>query len=257
MEKLTDYGKINYLIDQIRVEKVYPLSILEKIQSGEIFADDVEKPTVSLIWHYCGFANIVGDYNERFVEETMIMMQNPSDGHSGRMALQTENDLRLHNMILKTPGVSQYDRYIFEYAGERNVISPIMEPRLEKIDSGNYELMKGRIIPTFSWENKRAFLKNGFGYCLIEDGQMAACAFSSGVSKDYVDIGVETAEEYRGKGFGKIVASAMVKETLRRGQLPVWDCDTRNEASMRLACSVGFEITGTHPWYKYEGKMMD
>ena len=82
---------------------------------------------------------------------------------------------------------------------------------------------------------------------------MAACAFSSGVSKDYVDIGVETAEECRGKGYGKIVAYAMVKEILRRGKLPVWDCDTRNEASMRLACSVGFEIIGTHPWYKYEG----
>ena len=113
--------------------------------------------------------------------------------------------------------------------------------------------MSGKIIPTFSWEDKRTFLEKGFGYCLIKDGHMAACAFSSGVSKDYVDIGVETAEECRGKGYGKIVAYAMVKEILRREKLPVWDCDTRNEASMRLACSVGFEIIGTHPWYKYEG----
>ena len=56
---------------------------------------------------------------------------------------------------------------------------------------------------------------------------------------------------YRGKGYGKIVAAAMVKETLRRGKIPVWGCDTRNEASMRLALSVGFETVGTHPWYKY------
>lgn len=39
---------------------------------------------------------------------------------------------------------------------------------------------------------------------------------------------------------------------LMRGKIPVWDCDTRNEASMKLACSVGFEIAGTHPWYTYE-----
>ena len=81
---------------------------------------------------------------------------------------------------------------------------------------------------------------------------MAACAFSSGISNDYVDIGVETAEECRGKGYGRIVVSAMVNETLRRGKTPVWGCDTRNEASMRLACSVGFEIVGTHEWYTYE-----
>ena len=109
-----------------------------------------------------------------------------------------------------------------------------------------------RIIPSFSWENKKSFLENGFGYCLIEDGKMSACAFSSGVSEDYVDIGVETAEECRGKGYGRLVTSAMVNETLRRGKVPVWGCDTRNEASKRLACSVGFEITGTHAWYKYE-----
>ncbi len=80
--------------------------------------------------------------------------------------------------------------------------------------------MKGRIIPSFSWPNKEEFFKNGFGYCLIEEG--------------------------------RIVAAEMVEEILRRGKTPVWDCDIRNEASMRLACSVGFEIVGTHPWYKSE-----
>ena len=253
MKKLTDYKKIRHLTDQISVEKVYPLSILEGIQSGEIYVDDTDSPNAALIWHYCGFANILGNYNEKFIEETMTMMLNPPEGHSGRMALQAENDPRLQEMILKTPGVSKYDRYIFDFSGKRDIISPTMESKPEEIIPDNYDLMSGKIIPTFSWEDKRTFLEKGFGYCLIEDGHMAACAFSSGVSKDYVDIGVETAEECRGKGYGKIVAYAMVKEILRRGKLPVWDCDTRNEASMRLACSVGFEIIGTHPWYKYEG----
>ncbi len=252
MKKLTDYRKIQHLIEQIRVEKVYPLSILEGLQSGEIFVDDDEAPAVSLIWHYCGFANILGEYKEKFIEDMMIMMQNPLDGHSGRMALQTENNHQLQDMILNFPGVLKYDRYIFEFVGERNSIPSIKESRLEEINSCNYDLMKGRIIPSFSWENKKSFLENGFGYCLIEDGKMSACAFSSGVSEDYVDIGVETAEECRGKGYGRLVTSAMVNETLRRGKVPVWGCDTRNEASKRLACSVGFEITGTHAWYKYE-----
>ncbi len=252
MKKLKDYGKIDHLIDQIRIEKVYPLSILEGIQKGEIFVDDDEAPAAALIWHYCGFANVLGNYDEEFVQDTMNMMQDPPDGHSGRMALQTENDILLNDLIMKTAQISRYERYIFEYAGEKKHISYTGKAEPEKITPENYELMKGRIIPTFSWENKEAFLVNGFGYCLIEDGQMVACAFASGVSKDFVDIGVETAETCRGKGYGKMVASAMVKETIRRGKTPVWDCDTRNEASMRLACSVGFEIVGTHPWYTFE-----
>ena len=64
MKKLTDYRKIDYLRDFIIIEKVYPLSILDGIQKGEIFVDDDEAPDVALVWHYCGFANILGNYNE-------------------------------------------------------------------------------------------------------------------------------------------------------------------------------------------------
>ena len=252
MKKLTDFGKIAYLADRITVEKVYPLSIIEGFQKGEILVDDEENPTVALIWHYCGFANVTGDYNQGFIEEIMQMMQDPPEGHSGRMALQTENDDRLQDLIMRSPGVARSERYVFAFAGEKSDISNTMKAKLEPISSENYELMRGRIVPTFSWQSKEAFIKNGFGYFLIQDGRMAACAFSSGVSCEYVDIGVETAEGYRGKGYGRIVAAAMVKETLRRGKIPVWGCDTKNEASMRLALSLGFETVGTHPWYKYE-----
>ncbi len=252
MIKLTDYRKINHLVDQIRIEKVYPLSILEGIQTGEIFVDDDEAPTAALVWHYCGFANILGNYDERFIEETMKMMQDPPEGHSGRMALQTENDSRLEKLILINPMVAKHDRYIFEFSGEKYNIPHASNTEIKEISYDNYELMNGRIIPAFSWPNKEEFFKNSFGYCLIEEGRMLACAFASGVSKEYVDIGVETSEECRGKGYGRIVAAEMVEEILRRGKTPIWDCDIRNEASMRLACSVGFEIVGTHPWYKSE-----
>ena len=37
MKRIFDNKKINHLIDQINVEKVYPLSIIEGFQSGEIY----------------------------------------------------------------------------------------------------------------------------------------------------------------------------------------------------------------------------
>lgn len=179
--------------DHIEIEKVYPLSILEGIQKGEIFVDHDEAPTVALVWHYFGFANIVGDYDERFIEETTNMMRNPPDGHSVHMALQTGNDSRLEALILRIPKVARHERYIFEFTGEKYDIPHTMAASLKEITADNYGQMNGRIV-----------------------------------------------------------SAAMIKETLRRGKSPVWDCDIRNEASMRLACSVGFEIEGTHPWYTYE-----
>ena len=247
MKTLNDHNKITHLADLITVEKVYPLSVLEGVQSGEVFVDSEACPAAALIWHYCGFAHVAGDPEPGFVEEILHMMKEPSEGHSGRLLLQTEND-DLRYILMRDPHVARHERYVFGFAGEKQEIThPV-----EAISEENYELMRGRIVPTFSWESKEAFLGKGFGYFLIEDGRMAACAFSSGVSGEWVDIGVETAEEYRGKGYGRIVAAAMVKEILRRGKKPLWACDIRNEASMKLALSVGFEIAGTHPWYNYE-----
>lgn len=38
-------------------------------------------------------------------------------------------------------------------------------------------------------------------------------------------------------------------------RMNIWGCDIMNEGSMRLACSLGFEIRGTHPWYKIESQI--
>ena len=72
VKRLSDYSKVKHLLERINVEKVYPLSITEGLQKGEIFVDDAEKPTAALIWHYCGFAHIVGDYGEESIEENII-----------------------------------------------------------------------------------------------------------------------------------------------------------------------------------------
>ena len=55
------------------------------------------------------------------------MMQVPPEGHSGRMALQTENDCRLEDMILRTPMVARHERYIFEFAEEKAGIPHMLE----------------------------------------------------------------------------------------------------------------------------------
>lgn len=249
MEKLHDYKKINDLLYQNGIEKAYPLSIIEGFQSGEIFVDDKNKPGVALIWHYCGFANLLGNCDEKAMSEIYKMIHHPSEGHSGRMALQAEKDLQLQKLIMSDAAINEQKRYIFEFVNENITIPVFKNCELQMISGENYNLIKGKITPFFSWESEEQFLNNGFGYCLINDAQVLACAFSAAVSDKYIDIGVETSEEYRGKGYGKIVALSMVKEIVRRGRIPTWACDTMNEGSMRLAVSVGFKIIGTHPWY--------
>ena len=46
--------------------RVYPLSIANGIQVGEIYTDGMGSV---LFWHYCGFAYISGVANPKFLEE--------------------------------------------------------------------------------------------------------------------------------------------------------------------------------------------
>ena len=46
--------------------RVYPMSIANGIQTGEIYTDGMGSV---LFWHYCGFAYISGGANPGFLEE--------------------------------------------------------------------------------------------------------------------------------------------------------------------------------------------
>lgn len=146
MKKINDFKKIAHMIKNIKVDKVYPLSILDEFQSGEVYVNDVIEPSFCLFWHYCGFAYIAGEYNEHIISEIVKFMHNPSKGHSGRLALQTEIDERLQSMILMDNNIKKKEQYLFEFSKE-NISSLDMKYnfKLQPINSKNYEKPKKSI----------------------------------------------------------------------------------------------------------------
>jgi predicted GNAT family acetyltransferase len=56
-----------------------------------------------------------------------------------------------------------------------------------------------------------------------------------------VEVGVDTHPDFRRRGFGKAVVSAMTEALLKQGRIPVYRCSEDNIASLRLAQSVGYE----------------
>ena len=246
-----NYKYAAYFTRHLLGDKVYPLSITDGFQTGEIFTNYMDNPSCYLYWHYCGFAFLAGEYDEAFICDIKNKMHNPSEGHSGRLALQTPKDSKLDKMLMQDAEMGRYERYMFEFVSPVTQNMPLNEGLdLLPVDGNNYEILSGRIVPAFSWESKEQFLRSGFGYCLTHNGKFAACAFSSALSEKYVDIGVETDPEYRGKGYGKIVVSKMIEEILRRGKTPIWQCHVSNEASKKLALSQGFKVRDVHLIYK-------
>ncbi len=71
--------------------KVYPLSIAEGIQEGEIFTYSKEDYSNALFWAHSGFAYLSGNFNECFVEEIYALLLNKNKSNSRRFLLMTDD----------------------------------------------------------------------------------------------------------------------------------------------------------------------
>jgi GNAT superfamily N-acetyltransferase len=86
--------------------------------------------------------------------------------------------------------------------------------------------------------------------CAIREGSQVA-AFSFGRRALQVEehwlyaVGVRTRPDHRRRGLGRAVVSAVLAQIAAEEGAALWNCDVTNEASLRLAQSVGF---AEHLW---------
>ena len=215
---------------------VYPLSIANGIQTGDIYTDGMGSV---LFWHYCGFAYISGGANPGFLEEIYQEFLVPDTDR--RFLLITDSHFIID--YYKDRDLLQLDRRV-EYNHIRVPEKPpVLDDRFitERITTDNIGLIQGRIIPSFSWQSTDAFLERGFGYLVRKGSEFSAVAFSSAISLEEVDIGVETAETYRRNGLASYLVDRMCKEIIAQGKKPVWAHAETNEGSRNTALGAGFQ----------------
>jgi RimJ/RimL family protein N-acetyltransferase len=88
----------------------------------------------------------------------------------------------------------------------------------------------------------------GVAYGVVADGRVVCVAYAhrSGVMESQVaDLGVETAPEYRGRGYAKTAVSELVLHFIKARGEARYACDPANTASIRTAVAVGFVPYGT------------
>lgn len=222
--------------------KVYPLSIAQGYQQGDIFTNSDSAPKTVLFWHYSGFAFVSGEYDESFLNEVYDIIADKENANTRRIILFTD-DARTKAFFDNKEDVDTELRYFYEH--KNNLSTPAIDLpcgcELKPIDAELLPMLRGRITPYFSWDNEDEFLSKGMGYCIVCDGEAAAWAFSAAVSDNEIDIGVETQENYQHRGLAAIVSQAMINYALSEGKAPVWACHYKNIASAKLAEKTGFE----------------
>ena len=213
---------------------VYPLSIAEGFQDGNVIFSDDSK--TALFWHYCGFAYLSGSVKESFLEK---VYQDYFVKDTERRFVLITDDSRVIEFFSDKDDIVIDKRVEYRF-GDLPQIVQECKYKVEPISANNYDRIHGNIIPTFSWEGKEQFLKNGFGFVAMDGDKAIAVAFSAAVSSDEVDIGVETDENYRHQGLAKVVADRMCREIISQGKKPVWAHAIANEGSKYTALGVGF-----------------
>ena len=92
--------------------------------------------------------------------------------------------------------------------------------------------------------------ENGIGFSLLYKNKLATTAYSAFIIEDKLEIGIETIEEYRGKGFAQYTCAALIDYCITNNYEPVWSCRLENIGSYKLAIKLGFEPTRKLPFYR-------
>lgn len=234
-----DYKNFINWAESNTANQVYPLSIAEGNQPGDIYTDNPEQVTAVLFWHFCGFSYLSGTPSKAFLEE--IYREFFLKEKERRFLLITD-DSDVITFFSGKPGVVTSERIEYKHGGQGKTESSANKTdcRIERIDSEILPCIRGRIIPSFSWDSGEQFLQKGMGFVVREHDAIAAVAFSAAVSSEEIDIGVETMEPFRGKGYAKALTERMCEEILGQGKQPVWAHAKQNLISEKTALHCGF-----------------
>jgi len=220
---------------------VYPLSVAEGIQEGDIYTNSREDRSSVLFWAHCGFAYISGNCGKHFLREIESLILNQSESASKRFLLMT-NDESTQQYFKQNENISFEKRYLFEYSknsgsDERTIPDGYM---LKEIDKEILLKISGNISPSLFWKDLNGFLTKGKGYCITYNDDIASWAFTAAVSSKEIDIGIETNTKYKHQGLGSIAAKKIIEYIIKQGKKPVWACHYKNAASEKLAEKLGF-----------------
>ncbi len=261
-------------MDEVPFNTLFARVVLENKVRGRVLVDDEDSPSVCLVVHKYGMALLCGNArNESFDRELRGFLKNDAlnDGWakwvichpngweatvSGLLGsdlvrlggLDDQESTRAHrkgNIILQT------ERVNFKFDRRRSL--PKLEPppgfELRAVDANLYERIEGSVVPRCFWNSAEDFLRSGIGFALLADGRVVSTCFSSFVTDDKLELGVETDPAYRKRGLSVYPATQLMDCCLTTGYEPVWACERTNIPSFRLALKLGFVPSTFHPYY--------
>jgi len=74
---------------------------------------------------------------------------------------------------------------------------------------------------------------------------IASAAYSTNIDKNILEIGIETNDAFRGKGYAFVVCRKIIEYCIANNLRPVWVCKFENIPSYYLAQKLAFTVKKT------------
>jgi hypothetical protein len=253
---------------KVSVNHLFARSVVERHVEGSIYADKLPDPTVFYVVHPYGMSLLFGETADcNFYNDVTDYMLNRSHQRQNVEWMQVWpgawNEI-IYSFLRKemvgpdeaenNPLIEVHTRANFKFnkSKYREIRKGINSSGLSivRTNSYHYERMDGLVVPKKFWNQTDDFLKRGVGFTLTDHDEPACTAYSAYIFDHQLELGIETMQGHRRKGYAIHTCCALIDYCLLNNYEPVWSCRLQNTASYRLAQALGFEPTFTLPYYR-------
>jgi RimJ/RimL family protein N-acetyltransferase len=224
---------------------------------GGVVLADAMQPTSVYVRHKYGMSFLMGySSNAGFREEIVAMFSDPTLRSSPEWLQVYPLDwTELLDPVAEGGKINRWRRTNFWFNQARFLVRfPRGASRYDTVvcTSAALDGFPGTVLPAHFWDDVDEFLASGTGFFSLDDGsqRVAAIAFASYLDEEFLEIGVETIPEFRGRGHARAACARLIHLCLERGLTPVWSCRTENQGSYRLAESLGLVPVVQLPYYE-------
>lgn len=265
-----DYYKVLEPLREVTINHLFAKAVIEKHVSSSIYVDNVENPTSFYVCHPYGMSLLFGDSTHEAFNAWLLShalnsfntrdryewLQVFPDTWNELIATSWKKHLVLpnytandsHNSIEVNTRVNfRFNKTTYLDFKRKNQHPAIKAYRTDKHMFGT---MPGTVIPNRFWDNADDFMHRAVAFSVLENDEVASTAFSAFVIDHQLEIGIETADGFRGKGYAIVTCSALIDYCIDHDYEPVWACRLDNTASYQLAQKLGFEPTVYWPFYR-------
>lgn len=265
----TAFNKCRRLINE--QGQLEAIAVVDNINPGRIFVDDVNDPTSGVIWlgNNDGFIFFGNEQNEEFNNELNHFINNVIIPEAKKVQLKWFEGIGNHerwNKVIEKAfehrklGKWNQRVYSIKQGDYKDSYEPDIgqEYKVVKIcDSffdGNSSIKNiGFLQSKISefWSSSEGFLRNGIGYCVLNDNEIVSVCFSGFVAGNIHCIDIETLKGHQGKKLAQKIAYSFVKDCLKNNMVPYWDCMEMNQPSVAVAEKIGLRNVFNYVGYDF------